>query len=495
MKQGTLPQRLAFAGRMVLLVGSLLGGCTAVVFAWWPKTVDTFEAWLRERHTAPFDEAWAEAVAARAAADSGRERALLVALSERVGPTAQLDRRRPMAVKVQNRLVELHREAGDSRSALVGLRRLRAIDPNSVLIARDLAVQLFSDPGTRAEAYTLLLGDPAVYGSGFAWRLPAQAELLSPLVDALASDGRLDEARKLVVTAASWPEPKWWSIYWWDKEYDPLKVAGCQPRVRADSVLQVDFFGRDAIRGLRILPPAFASCCLSDPKWWVREAGDAEFQPLPMRRGATQNLREVGSTLELLGNADPMVTFELQQPLPAGEREFRFTADFKDTAPEWLARLALTKCGPQLADGDGAAAKTLAELRRVGFASLVLEAFWETAPGGFSTGDKVRVPLAASLQRDGGASFAVDVPLPAEWTVLRLDLGTGEFATWRFDCMELRDEGGVVLSPAPLQDAALHDVEWKDHELIATGVDAQLQFVRPAGTERARVLHVEGLIR
>ena len=41
----------------------------------------------------------------------------------------------------------------------------------------------------------------------------------------------------------------------------------------------------------------------------------------------------------------------------------------------------------------------------------------------------------------------------------------------------------------------LHDVEWKDHELIATGVDAQLQFVRPAGTERARVLHVEGLIR
>lgn len=495
MKKRTRIEQLAFVGRVLLLLGALLGGSTVAVFAWWPATVDRLDAWLRENHTAPFDLAFAEAEAARAASDSGRERALLSALAERIGPTAKLDRQRPMAVKVLGRLVELHRGAGDSGKALACLRALRSIDPNSVWIARDLAMQLFADPALRAEAYTLLLGDKAIYGSGFAYSLPAQAEIVSPLVSALTTDGRIDEARAVLAAAANSPDPSWWSIYWWDEKYDDMKVGGCQPRVRADSVLQVDFTLRDAVRYLRILPAAFLSCRMEAPEWSVREAGSDEFRPLAIVSRDVQNLREIGSTMDLYGIADPIATFELAEPLAQGEREFRFTARYVDTYPEWILRLAISKAGPQLATGEDAAAKTLASVRRAGFATLALEVFWKSAPGTFSAKDKLRVPLAASPSEDGEASFVVDVTLPEAWDTLRVDLGSGEFASWRFARVELHDAAGAVLMPVALDTATLVHAERTGTEIVATDVDAQFQFARPKGTEQARVLRLEGHVR
>lgn len=493
--RSTPTQRLANACRAVLLVGALGGLGIAAAFVWWPEGVQRFEAAWRERHDAEVAAMGARAASARASKDRAAELAALEATAERLEGTRQLDRHEKDAVQALHRLVELRIANGDAAGALAASRRLHAIDPDSVPIHARLIEQLLAQPATRAEGFTQLQGDKAVFGSGALYRLPAQAEFVTPAVSALVEDGRVDEARAVAVRALQWPEPRWWSVYWWQGEYDEMQVGGGQPRVRADGVLVHEFAIHDACDRLRFLPPAFASCVLEAPRLLVRRVGDEVFQPLAVTSRETVNLKERGADLWLTGIPDPMVTFALAEPLPKGHHEIRFEARVRDTDPEWLQRLLLSASGEALVGGDGEAVALLGRARAAATSAVFVECFWAGPEQEFAGERRLRVDLAATANGDGAATFAVDVPVPQGVARLRIDLGAGERLHWRFSACELRGDGGGVLAVLDLAGARLVQCERSGDEIAATGDDAQFVVVVPPNASGASVLHLAGALR
>ncbi len=482
------------ACRATLLLGSAVAGATFCAFALWPKTVDRLEGWVRVQWNADMDRLEAEARDARDARDPSREAAALQRLVEGLGPVRQLDVARPRAVAALSRLIALRQSEGNATAALALLRTLHAIDPRSVLLTRDLARQLFSDPATRAEAYQLLLGDTAVFGSGLAWKLPSHAEAVVPLVGALAQDGRLDEARNVMATALAWPEPAWWSVYWHRDASDPMLVAGGQPRRRADGALEWTFHLKDPVRTLRLLPPAFASFSMRSPSWSVRAMGQLDFVPVQSRLAATENVTLRDGAVQLTGNADPVLTFEFAEELPQADRELRFTAAFEDRDPEWAQRLLLSEHGAKLAQGDSASAKSLASVRANAFESLAVECFWAATQGDYSAERKLRVPIRVTRDERGVVKFSVEASLPSDWQFLRIDLGAGERVAWTFAAAELRSEAGAPVA-LDLATAGLHDAARDGDAIVATGVDAQIQVRRPSASSGNATLWLEGTVR
>lgn len=487
-------ERLLDACRGALLVGASLAAATFSAFAFWPEAVDRCEAWMRARWTARSDRLEAEAASARASRDGAREAAALEQLVEALGPVRQLDVVRPRAVAAWTRLVALRRAEGDAPRVLAGLRALHAIDPRSLLLTRALAQQLLADPSTRAEAYRLLLGDPAVFGSGVAWQLPSHSEAVAPLVTALAEDARVEEARDTLAAALAWPEPAWWSVYWHSAELDPMQVASGQPRRRADGSLEWTFRVQDPVKALRVLPPAFASFVMRSPSWSVRPPGQLEFAPLATRLVATENAIATDSAVELDGSADPVLVFEFADALPQAGHELRFTAGHEDRAPAWVHRLLLGEHGKKLVVGDAPAAKALAAVRADAFSSLAVECFWATAEDDYSAERRLRAPVLATRDDQGGARFSVDAALPADWRHVRVDLGAGERLTWDFTVAELRGEDGSVVA-LDLKAAGLHDARRDGDSVVATGEDAQIRARRPAGSAGKATLRLEGRMR
>jgi len=487
-------ERWLDACRATLLVGTALAGATFCAFAVWPETVDRFEVWLREQWNSDFDQLEGEAQAARKANDPAREVAALEQLVEQLGPVRQLDVVRPRAVAALSRLVALSRAERDASKALMHLRTLHAIDPRSVLLTRNLAQQLFADPATRAEAYQLLLGDPAVFGSGLAWQLPSHTEAVAPLVEALAQDGRLDEARNMLATALAWPEPAWWSVYWMQEKSDPMLVAGGQPRRRADGALEWTFHLKDPVKTLRLLPPAFASFAMGSPSWSVRAPGQLEFVPLASRLLATENAIVRDGTVELTGVADPIMVFEFSETLSQADRELRLTATYSDRQPEWAHRLLLGEHGAKLVQGDSASAKSLASVRADAFSSLTVECFWATKQHDYSADRKLRAPIRASRDDEGNVKFTVEASLPEDWQFLRIDLGAGERVAWAFAVAELRSDAGGAVA-LDLSAAGLHEAARDGDAIVATGNDAQIRVQRPAGSSGKATLRLEGKVR
>ena len=487
-------ERWLDACRATLLVGTALAGATFSAFAFWPATVDRFEGWLREQWNSDFDRLEGEAKAARTANDPAREAAALEQLVEELGPVRQLDVVRPRAVAALSRLVALRKAEGNAQKALAHLRTLHAIDPRSALLTRDLAQQLFSDPATRAEAYRLLLGDPAVFGSGLAWQLPSHVEAVAPLVEALAQDGRVDEARNTLAAALAWPEPAWWSVYWQQEKSDPMLVAGGQPRRRGDGALEWTFHLKDPVKTLRLLPPAFASFAMGSPSWSVRAQGQLEFVPVASRLVATENAIVRDGSVELTGVADPLMVFEFSEALPQADRELRFTATYEDRGPEWAHRLLLGEHGAKLVQGDGASAKSLAAVRADAFSSLAVECFWATKQDDYSSDRKLRAPIRVSRDEEGGAKFSVEASLPEDWQFLRIDLGAGERVAWTFSVAELRREAGAAFA-LDLAVAGLHQAARKGDAIVAIGNDAQLRVQRPSGSSGKVTLRLEGTVR
>lgn len=487
-------ERLLDACRATLLIGTALAGATFCAFAFWPKTVDRFEGWVREQWNSGFDRLEKDAQAARAANDPAREIAALEALVDELGPVRQLDIVRPRAVAALSRLVALRKAEGNAQKALAHLRALHAIDPRSALLTRDLAQQLFSDPSTRAEAYRLLLGDPAVFGSGFAWQLPSHAEVVAPLVNALAQDGRIDEARNTLAAALAWPEPSWWSVYWQRDERDPMLVAGGQPRRRADGTIEWTFHVKDPVKALRLLPPAFASFALGSMSWSVRAPGQLEFAPVASRLVATENSIARDGKVELTGVADPLLVFEFSDALPQADREFRFTATFEDRDPEWAHRLLLGEHGARLVAGDSASARSLAAARGNAFSSLAIECFWAAKQDDYSAERKLRAPIRVARDDRGGANFSFEASLPDGWTFLRIDLGAGERVAWEFAVAELRGEDGKAVA-LDLAAAGLHQASRDGNAIVASGDDAQVRVQRPAGSAGKATLRLEGRVR
>ncbi len=487
-------ERWLDACRATLLVGTALAGATFSAFAFWPETVDRFEGWLREQWNSDFDRLEGEAKAARTANDPAREAAALEQLVEELGPVRQLDVVRPRAVAALSRLVALRKAEGNAQKALAHLRTLHAIDPRSALLTRDLAQQLFSDPATRAEAYRLLLGDPAVFGSGLAWQLPSHLEAVAPLVEALAQDGRVDEARNTLAAALAWPEPAWWSVYWQQDEHDPLLVASGQPRLRADGQLEWTFRLKDSFRRIRLLPPAFASFGMVSSSWAARAKGQFEFVPVASRLVATENAIVRDGTVELTGEADPLLVFEFAEELSQADRELRFTATYEDRDPAWVHRLLLGEHGAKLTDGDEAAANALASARADAFSSLVVEVFWATKQDDYSSERKLLAPILVSRAAAGGAKFWVEASLPDDWQFLRVDLGAGERVAWTFETAELRTEEGEYV-PLDLAASGLHQAVRKGDAIVPTGDDAQIRVQRPSGSSGKVTLQLEGTLR
>lgn len=488
-------QRLANVCRALLLAGSLAGLGVAAAFVWWPKGVQRFEAAWRERYDAGVEAGRARAEAARASGDGGSEIAALEATVERLAGTKQLDRHEKDAVAALRRLVELRTAGGDADGALAATRRLHEIDPNSVPTHARLIEQLLARPATRPEAYTRLLGDKAEFGSGVLYRLPAQAEFVVPAVRALVEDRRVDEARAIAVRALQWPEPKWWSVYWWQDEYDAMQVAGAQPNVRDDGVLQLDFAIHAATDHLRFLPPAFASCVLAEPKLFVRTVGEDAFRPLATTSRELANCKERGADVCLTGIPDPMLTFALAEPLPKGHHEIRFVAGYRDEDPEWLQRLLLTASGEALVGGDGEGSARLAKARAAATGAVFVECFFAGRGEEFAGERRLRVDLAAVPSGDGSASFAVDVPMVAGVERLRLDLGAGERLAWRFGLVEARAADGRPLAAFDLAAATLVQCERRGDEIAAVGDDAQFVVEVPAPAAGFAVLRLEGSLR
>lgn len=474
---------------------SVLCLAVAAAFVWWPEGVRRFESAWRERHDAGFAKELAVAAEARSLADAAAESAALEAVAAGLEGTKQLDRRRADAVSALRRLVELRTATGDAAGALAASRRLHAIDPNSVIIHARLIEQLMASPSTRAEAWTRLLGDAAQFGTGELYRLPAQAEYVLLAVRGLVAEQRVDEARAVLHRALEWPEPKWWSTYWWQGEYDPMQVGGGQPRVRHDGVLQYDFAVHDACDHLRFLPPAFSSCVLAAPRLLVRQVGEEEFRPLPVASRETTNLKERGDELWFTGGPDPMVTFAFATPLPKGHHEIRLEAGYRDVDPEWAQRLLLSECGEAVSGGDDEVSHRLARARAAATSAVFVECFWAGKDQPFAGERRVRVDLAAVPRGDGSASFAVEIALPAGAARLRIDLGAGERLHWRFGAIALRDAQGATLAALDPFAGRLIQCRRAGDEVAATGDDAQLVFDLSAAAAGASVLRLEGSLR
>lgn len=487
-------ERLLDACRAALLVGTALAGSTFCAFALWPESVDRFEGWVREQWNGGFDRLESDAQAARAANDAAREIAALEALVGEFGSVRQLDVVRPRAVAALSRLVALRKAEGNSQKALSHLRALHAIDPRSALLTRDLAQQLFSDPATRAEGYRLLQGDPAVFGSGLAWQLPSHAEVVAPLVNALAQDGRIDEARNTLAAALAWPEPAWWSLYWQGEARDPMLVASGQPRRRADGAIEWTFRLKDPVKAMRLLPPAFASFAMASLSWSVRAPGQLEFAPVASRLVAAENAVVRDGRVELTGVADPLLVFEFPDALPQADREFRFTASCEDRDPEWAHRLLLGQHGAKLVAGEGAAAKSLAAARGNAFSSLAIECFWAAKQDDYSAERKLRAPIRAVRDERGCATFSFEASLPEGWSFLRIDLGAGERVAWEFDVAELRDEAGDAVA-IDMAAALLHQASREADAIVVSGDDAQLRVQRPVGSSGKATLRLVGRVR
>ena len=485
--------RLAHIGRVLLLLGALLGAATLGAWKLAPEWVDSLDDQWVEAHMAAA-EALDEELRATEPGDSEALLAIAArqaALLERVRPGERMDEHRRRALEYMTR----HRERlGDLEGARESARAWVASDPRNARAVLELGRLLIADSDARAEGIEVL-------GQLFL-RMPEVDMVAEAWCNVLMDEGRFVEAAEAALHCDRQARPNLWRIRWRRRDEAPKPFqAVLFPELDADGRLVVEGQVAGPISWLSLELPPGGRCTLIDPVLTFELKGKTHEVVLADAEGVlTPQLARSGRAFVQDGGLGARFELDLGTEALDPEPTVRLNAGIVRPPSAGLLAVAYH---PRLeealravrAAGRDDLVGALGSARLAGLVEGEVQLYWRKRKGGFTRANSVIARLGGTIDA-GALNFDLELPIAERVSLVRLDLPEGTGVAYDLEHVDVVGaEGTRELDAGTLELELMHGVERDGSVFTVTGSDPWLAFELPGEVVVVDHLRVAGVAR
>lgn len=483
-------QKLAHAGRALLLVGALCAAGTAAVWTWRPAWIEAYETSQRERVLSE-PRAWLEqALEAEAEGDLASAIAGFEDVARRLEDVRPGERLEASRTKALERLVTL---VEDPRAKLAWAETWTAFDELNAPGLLQRAQARLEIPEERERGIEEL-------GALFD-RLPETPFVAEAWFGVLSREGRHAELLEGLHEHYERLESCHWKLNWSEGvDAGARELRGFLLAQLSGDELRIEWILEAAVAGFRLYLPPHASLTLIEPELTISRAGSPPFTfELPDERVRANRMVFSGRSLQSREAGDAYFEFELPEEARGRDARYVFRARLGDPPHELLA--------PHL-NGPGIPA-AIEQLRAAGrtevadwaaraslgaVAGTRFQLFYRADGEDFAEARSVR-PVVGGVVQDTHLAFETRLEIAGPATRLRLDFPETLGLGWRIDEYVLEHAGGEsTLSVQAFEGTPRRGLELRDGVWTVTQSDPWVELPidsAPAAT----ALRISGVVR